>query len=29
MADTIGAAIGALSWRFLDRDNLPLAKRDT
>ena len=29
MADTIGAVIGALSLRFLDRDNLPLAKRDT
>lgn len=28
LADTIGAAIGALSWRFLDRYNLPLAKRD-
>ena len=28
LADTIGAAIGTLSWRFLDRDNLPLAKRD-
>ena len=28
LADTIGAAIGALSWRFLDRHNLPLAKRD-
>ncbi|NWF74777.1 MAG: VanZ family protein [Nitrospirae bacterium] len=28
LADTIGAAIGALSWRFLDRYNLSLAKRD-
>ena len=28
LADTIGAAIGVLSWRFLARDNLSLAKRD-
>ena len=28
LADTIGAAIGALSGRFLDRNILPLAKRD-
>ena len=28
LADTIGAVIGALSWRFLDRNNPPLAKRD-
>jgi VanZ family protein len=28
LADTIGAAIGALSGRFLDRNIFPLAKRD-
>lgn len=28
LADTIGATIGALGWRFLDRYNLSLAKRD-
>jgi VanZ family protein len=28
LADTIGAAIGVLSWRFLGRNNFPLAKRD-
>jgi VanZ family protein len=28
LADTIGAVIGVVSWRFLDRVNLPLAKRD-
>jgi VanZ family protein len=28
LADTIGAVIGVVSWRFLDRNILPLAKRD-
>jgi VanZ family protein len=28
LADTIGAAIGAVTWRFLDRNNPSLAKRD-
>ena len=28
LADTIGATIGAVSWRFLDRNILPLAKRN-